>query len=226
MAKWLQENLNWFLPMLVGVVVTFSVTRRYGARRGRISIDWETVALLNSQADNADLEVLHQGVPVMEPHLVTIKIACRRPHDITKDNFHDDAPWKIRFESSLPLSVAGADIGATVDTARKTLLIPSQHLPAGTKHRLTVVAMGRTEKLSTTALVNTDARVRYGMEQRGPWFTPLYLGITLFAILVMTWVASQEPVVTATEAVQIFGGAIATILGVLTVLSFRTRGRG
>jgi hypothetical protein len=169
MVKWLQENVSWVLPMLVGIAVTFFVTRRYGARRSRISLAWETVALLNRHADSADLEVLHKGEPVSEPHLVTIELRCPRPHDITEDNFHADEPWKIIFTDAAPLSVAGADIDASVDPEQRALLIPPQHLPAGPKVRLTVVTKGRTRSLSTTALVNTDSRVRYGTEQRLPW---------------------------------------------------------
>lgn len=192
MAKWLLDNLNWLVPMLFTAAIAVVVAHRYrGARRSRISVVWETVALLNRHADRADLEVLHKGEPVSEPHLVTIEIQCRKPNDITKDNFHDAEPWKIVFAGATPLSVAGDDIGATVDVQQRALLIPPRHLAAGVKHRLTVVTKERAESLSTTALVNTDLRVRTVYEQRRrQWFTPVYFGMGLLSAA-LVWTTFQ-----------------------------------
>lgn len=83
---------------VIAIPVTIWATRRWGNRRGRISVSISATALIPEGSGR--LEVTYRDIPVHSPHLVTISLRNSGPKDISSSMFDSGKPTVVSFDTT------------------------------------------------------------------------------------------------------------------------------
>lgn len=83
---------------MVAIPVTIWATRRWGNRRGKISVSISSIALIPDGSKS--LEVTYRDIPVPSPHLVTVVLRNSGPKDISSSMFDSGMPITVSFDST------------------------------------------------------------------------------------------------------------------------------
>ncbi|MFD2792757.1 hypothetical protein ACFS27_04255 [Promicromonospora vindobonensis] len=151
-------------------VAALAMTRRYGARRGRLAIEWAVNPLVSSTT--VDLDVSFQGTIVSDPHVLTVAIRNIGAIDISSKAFDAEQPLALGIDglegSTVRIVAVGSDNAhAAMVGAQPTVLLPPQLIKRGNRLTITVVTDGRVSSLTySDVLENVDVEIA-GATSRG-----------------------------------------------------------
>lgn len=83
---------------VIAIPVAIWATRRWGNRRGRISVSISSTALIPEGSSR--LEVTYRNVAVHSPHLVTVVFRNSGPKDISSSMFDSGKPTAVSFDTT------------------------------------------------------------------------------------------------------------------------------
>lgn len=87
-----------FVVALIAIPVTIWATRRWGNRRGKISVSISSTALIPEGSNR--LEVTYRDIAVHSPHLVTVVFRNSGPKDISSSMFDSGKPTVVSFDTT------------------------------------------------------------------------------------------------------------------------------
>lgn len=163
MQTWIDNNTGLIavLALAVAVVaipVTVWATRRWGNRRGRLIVGWESVRMVTGTSVKG-VEVRLDGKEIEDPHLVTVDLYNAGPNDISRSSFDGARPLQaalvgaksidlvVPFDDQFPHMLA--DNGAT-------LLLGPGHLPTKEGKAVTLITEGEPTSIHFGDLVDVD----------------------------------------------------------------------
>lgn len=92
MNTWLANNWAGLLT-IVGIIFTVWGARQWGTRTRKLQVLQDATRLLVGGDLQEELVVTYKGVPVVDPHLVTLRLRNIGPRDITRaENFDGEKP--------------------------------------------------------------------------------------------------------------------------------------
>ncbi|QAY69756.1 hypothetical protein [Xylanimonas protaetiae] len=152
---------------IIAIPIAVFATRRWGSRRAKISVVSDAISLL-PEATSGLVEVTFRGIPVNEPHLVTVVIANIGPRDVSSEMFDRGRPIIIRFDAMFfgltqrdaALKTVSAGVGATGDDAQ--VAIRPSLLKRGATWSFSVIVAGPANVQVDAPLVDTDITTGHG----------------------------------------------------------------
>lgn len=145
---------------VMAIPVTIWATRRWGNRRGKISVCISSTALIPEGSNR--LEVTYRGIAVHSPHLVTIVLRNSGPKDISSSMFDSGRPTVVSFDTTfygVTSSHGGVElishgIGATPPDS--TIGIAPGLLRRKSEWSFSTVVTGPVEVAIESTLIDTD----------------------------------------------------------------------
>jgi hypothetical protein len=162
MAEWV--GLVALIVALIAIPVTIWATRQWGNRRARLEFLFESVPLLPENTRAGLLEVTYRGIPVEDPHLVTVTITNVGPRDLASGMFDRDRPMEVRFNqtfyglTSVQGGVRAISPAVGASAADATIELAPGLLKKGDAWAISAVLSGLVEVDLYAPLIDTDIR--------------------------------------------------------------------
>ena len=150
---------------VVAIPVTIWATRRWGNRRAVLTYALESVPLLPGDDQSLLLEVRYLGVPIPDPHLLTVTFRNTGPKDIPSDSFDAGKPIVIRFTAKSYGVTASAGQpdwyapGPDASSGEAKVELRPRLLKRGQSWSLSMIVQGPVEPVIESPLVETDLKV-------------------------------------------------------------------
>ncbi|MFF2842517.1 hypothetical protein [Paenarthrobacter sp. NPDC057981] len=177
--------LSWVGGIVIGAIITWFFSWKYGNRRRKLLFTWEAVQLMpDNGVANGGLEVSYEGTPVQDPYLVKVTIKNLGPSDISTRHFDSGQMLKVMFPAGY-VSTMDTDVAATptIRLGPDFLGIPPLLLKRGAAINLDVLVDGPTtpnldSPIVDTDIVRADARaIAVGVVQQSTTLTVDSLGL-------------------------------------------------
>lgn len=192
MQTWIDDNTGLIAALalvvaLVGIPVSVWATRRWGNRRGRLIVGWDSVRMVTGTSFKG-VEVRLDGKVIKDPHLVTIALRNAGPNDISRNSFDGALPLRATLHGaqSIDLIVPSDDeLPYALADDGSTLLIGPGHVPTKAKKSATLITEGEPTSIDFGDLIDVDVTCAPGTDLAT--YSVASLALTVLAEALSPW---------------------------------------
>ena len=154
------------VALVMGIAAIWAA-RTWGPRRGKLLLTWEAAPLLRQPevgtagaAWSGDLEVAFKGIPVLDPHLVKLRLVNVGPSDISTARFDNGRPLRVELDGSRFFGIVNSSLAAATQVPAiggdgYAALAPTL-LKKGASWEVAVIASGMPAPRVSNILVDCD----------------------------------------------------------------------
>jgi len=161
---WGQTEWLWAIALVVSVLASYAITKKFGNRRRKVLFTWNSVQLMpernrtNGRGMSGALQVSFLGKAVEDPYLVQVTLKNIGPVDIASSDFDAGRQLKVSFPGEYLEVVDWKQVGfdAPFGQDYRYVTLDPVLLRRGASFTLDVLVDGKPEVELDCPLINTD----------------------------------------------------------------------